>query len=882
MIKRIIYIVLYFFVIQTTFGRHIKGGWMYYEYLGQSPVDPSKARYNIVLKVYRDCSPPSQGQNDAVAPITVFKNNIPIVVTTLQAPQTRIYTLDKHSFSTCIQPIPSVCYVVLEYQTTVDLDTAGSGYTLSYQRCCRIDGIINVQPPSNVDGNTYTITIPGSVGNVDNYKNSSPQFAEKDTAVVCFNSPITLDYSAVDPDEDSLVYLLAPAIVGATAASPAPTQADPPPYVSISYQAPFSFADPFATGIKINSKTGIITGNSPSTTGEYVLAVIIKEYRKGVFIAETRKELHVLVNACSLVAAQLPLQQITCNGFDMTFENQSLSPAIHSYFWDFGVKSLANDTSILPQPTYSYPDTGVFTAKLIVNKGEECTDSATTEVRVFPGFFPDFSFSGACKGIPFQFTDNSTTKYGIVDSWRWNFGDLTSDADTSHIINPQYAYPDTGQKTVELIVSSSKGCVDTTYKKIIVYDKPILKLPFHDTLICSIDTLPLIALGTGTFTWTPNVNIKNANTSNPLVWPKDTVVYYVRLDDRGCINNDSIKVNVLDFITVDAGPDSIICRTDAIVLRPISDALSYQWSPNIALNNSSIKNPIAQPITPTITYYVTANLGKCQDRDSIVIRTVPYPQANAGNDTTVCFGESINLNGTIVGSSFSWSPATILSNPKSLNTKAFPKDTTFFILTATDTVGCPKPVNDTLIARVVPPVKVFAGNDTTVVIGQPLVFTANASSFVTQYQWSPITAILNPNILQAQAIYNVNTLPPNTDEITYTLRVSTPQGCAATDDITVKIFKVPPSLFVPNAFTPNGDGKNDVIRPIAVGMQRLNYFRVYNRYGQLIYETSEMGKGWDGRINGQLQNSSSFVYDVQAIDFNGKIVKASGTFTLIR
>src|SRR4029453_8540539 len=107
-----------------------------------------------------------------------------------------------------------------------------------------------------------------------------------------------------------------------------------------------------------------------------------------------------------------------------------------------------------------------------------------------------------------------------VTGWRWNFGDLTTLADTSLLQNPGWQYPGIGTKTVRLIVGNTKGCVDTVFHDVIVFDKPPITLPFRDTLICSIDTLQLMAQGTGNFSWTPNYNICNQNTATPSVYPK--------------------------------------------------------------------------------------------------------------------------------------------------------------------------------------------------------------------------------------------------------------------------------------------------------------------------------------------------------------------------
>jgi gliding motility-associated-like protein len=120
------------------------------------------------------------------------------------------------------------------------------------------------------------------------------------------------------------------------------------------------------------------------------------------------------------------------------------------------------------------------------------------------------------------------------------------------------------------------------------------------------------------------------------------------------------------------------------------------------------------------------------------------------------------------------------------------------------------------------------------------------------------------------------------ESITYLVRATNPIGCSAEDNITVRVFKTGPEIFVPSGFTPNGDGLNDIIRPILAGIKQLNYFRLYNRWGQLVFSTTQSGKGWDGRIGGKEQPTGNFVYVVQAIDYTGRIISKKGNVVLIR
>jgi gliding motility-associated-like protein len=534
------------------------------------------------------------------------------------------------------------------------------------------------------------------------------------------------------------------------------------------------------------------------------------------------------------------------------------------------VGSRSDDTSTSANPIFTFPDTGVYTVKLIVNKGQSCPDSSITQVRVFPGFYTGFTVEGACKDFPFKFTDTTTARYGTVSAWNWDFGDETSTLDHSTAQHPSWKYNTASTKNVRFIVESSKGCIDTVLKEIIVYDKPPITLPFSDTLICSVDTLQLQAAGLGLFSWAPNYNILNANTPNPLVYPKFTTDYEVTLNDRGCINKDTIRVRVVDFVTLKAKPDSTICLTDDVLLNAEGDGLRFRWTPAATLDDATKKRPIATP-TGNTTYTVIASIGKCNATDVVSIRTIPYPQSFAGPDTTICYDDTARLHGRMVGYTFNWAPGTTLLNANTLNPFAFPLRTTNYILSVYDTLGCPKPFRDTMRVFVLDQIFAFAGNDTAVVVGQPLQLTGRGSEFFT---WSPPLGLSRSNVSTPIATLSNNQ--------TYYLRASNEQGCFDIDTINIKVFKTQPDIFVPNAFTP-GSTYNNLFRPAATpGISKLDFFRVYNRWGQLVFSTNEIGRGWDGTLAGKRQNTGTYVWIVQGKDYTGRTVAKKGMMILIR
>jgi PKD repeat protein len=548
------------------------------------------------------------------------------------------------------------------------------------------------------------------------------------------------------------------------------------------------------------------------------------------------------------------------------------------YIWDYGDGS-KRDTVFnadgMVQHLYRSPND--YNIKLKVILAGQCFDSTTAVARVWPGFNPAFTFRGSCILNPVQFTDRTTAAFGRVSKWRWDFGDETTTSDNSTSKDPAWKYSSTGFKTVRLIVESDKGCIDTVEQSTIeIKDKPAIILAFKDTLICSNrpvqDTLQLNATGTGVFRWTPTTDMLGANTGKPLVFPDRTTVYKVELDENGCINTDSVKVRTLSVVTLNAGPDTTICLTDTIRLRPVSDGLKYTWSTHPAgspIDDPNAREPLVSP-TGNTTYTVLAEVGKCSRSDALNVRTIPYPVSNAGPDTTICFADTIRLHASIVGSSFSWAPTTTLNNPFSLNPIAWPNRTTTYVLTVRDVLGCPKPKRDSVTVNVLPEIHAFAGNDTTIVVGQPLKLQGSGAEFI---EWWPSNFLSTTRGASPVAMLN--------DHFTYYMRASTIDGCYADDTINIKVFKSKPDVFVPNAFIP-GNPQNNVLRPILAGISKLAYFQVYNRWGQLVFQTSEQNHGWDGRVAGKLQDPGTFVWVVKAEDFTGKWIVKKGTAVLIR
>ena len=262
------------------------------------------------------------------------------------------------------------------------------------------------------------------------------------------------------------------------------------------------------------------------------------------------------------------------------------------------------------------------------------------------------------------------------------------------------------------------------------------------------------------------------------------------------------------------------------------------------------------------------------DSDSIKIKTVSYPVPNAGPDQTICLGSSTSLQAS-GGSTYSWSPIAFLSSPSTAATNVLsPTISVDYTVSVTENMGCPKAVTDVVTVKVNRITADAGPRDTSVVRDQPLQLNGTGS---TNYSWIglPVTQWLS-----STTIANPVSMPQ--DDITYVLTATDNIGCFDTDTITVRFYKVNPDLYVPSAFSPNGDGTNDIIKPLALGLRSVDAFRIYNRWGQLLFSTSRIGAGWNGKLAAADQAAGTYVYYAEGTDYRNKKISRKGYVVLIR
>ncbi len=348
-------------------------------------------------------------------------------------------------------------------------------------------------------------------------------------------------------------------------------------------------------------------------------------------------------------------------------------------------------------------------------------------------------------------------------------------------------------------------------------------------------------------------------------------------DANGCVSPATATIALNDTMRLELGPDSSICFGSSITLIPQTNALTdtFKWTPKATLNFDTVKTPIAKP-NDTTKYYLTAKWGVCSRKDSITINVKHKPIANAGKDTTVCYktnatllGSASNLSGTV---NFAWSPPDSLTSPNTAVTGVRLDTTRQFTLTVTDNYGCNFSETDSVIVFMQPELVAFAGNDTNAIINREHQLMATGRNAV-DFVWSPITPLNNPFIANPLAILRGDTY--------FYVHITDAIGCTDDDTIFIKAYEGP-TYYLPNAFTPNGDARNDIFFPVPVGIRSTDYFRVFDRYGALMYQTREWMQGWDGKLKGKPAASGVYVWMIKGIDTNGSVVEMKGTVILIR
>lgn len=524
---------------------HLVGSDLTYRCLGPGPGNTT--RYEIQLSLYQDCltGAPQAISDDNPAYIGIYNavTHTPYLLDSIYSQPFQIVPLNFNN--NCVNNAPPTC---LRKETFVKVYNLPNNqpFRIVYQRCCRNSSVLNILNPGAV-GATYSCIIPAASGGGS--CNNSAVFRHTPPQIICINNPLIYDHSANDPDGDSLSYEFCQTYVGGTQndAKPIPP---PPPYQPVTYVAGFSSLNPMGGNplIQIDPKTGIITG-TPNISGRYVVTVCCNEWRDGAIINTVTREFQFVVTNCSkAVVANIPQYSdepntyiVECNSRTVNFEN--LSTGGFSYFWDFGVLNMESDTSVEFASTYTYPDTGTYIVKLIVNRGSTCPDSISRIVKIYPTFHADFDYTGKnCPDSPIEFTDASSGTSGSPITWLWTFGDGHFSGDQ----NPVHVFDTGGTYGVTLEARNGRGCKSTQTHDIYIED--FLPNAANDTIIVKGEYIHFNANGGGQYTWSPATHLDNPNIGNPTGFYPDTGRFTYVVDivsPSNCSGSDTFMVWVV-------------------------------------------------------------------------------------------------------------------------------------------------------------------------------------------------------------------------------------------------------------------------------------------------------------------------------------------------
>ena len=404
-------------------------------------------------------------------------------------------------------------------------------------------------------------------------------------------------------------------------------------------------------------------------------------------------------------------------------------------------------------------------------------------------------------------------------------------------------------------VKTTNACGGTFYDTVIVSPHP--PIPFDlgpDLSKCNGDSLT-ISLPTCflSYIWTPSYNNINitSNAQTVIVFPSTDTIYTVRAEKTpGCFAYDSIRIKVYTSPKINLGTDTSLCGSDSLTLNAGVGFNKYLWSTGSPAQQITVKSAGAYSVTATTTQ-------NCSSKDTLVILSVnSNPIVTLDHDSTLCSGTSRILNpGSF--SSYLWNTGNT-SQIISVNNVGV------YSVTVTDNNNC-KGSDTAKIVTILPSPSSFLPADTSVCSYGSVKLTSNIT--FPKYLWNtnantPAITITQPGV--------------------YWLDVKDVNNCPGRDSINVALKECMKGFYIPNAFTPNHDGKNDLFRPMLFGKVMLYEFTIYNQWGEVVFKSTDLSKGWDGNYKKLPQDTFVFVWTCK-YQFENEAVKLErGTVTLVR
>ena len=880
-----------FWSFSSLFAGHIVGGEIYYDYLGNS-------QYAITLVVYRDCESTTAFDDQAALGIFETANGNLHDVVNINYNSSTMEELPPILENPCNLIPTQLCIERAIYTTTVTLPDIAGGYTLAYQRCCRANGIDNLA--FNQQGMTLSTAIP-DVDDIGGH-NSSARFTDLPPITLCRNSAFFFDHGAVDPDGDQLVYSFCDPLSGATPDQPAPNTPDNPPYNPISWANGFSASYPVTSTtspFSIDPTTGYITGTA-TQLGTFIISICVSEYRNGVLVNTISRDFQYRVVTCESVSAEFPTlsnsSYQSCSGLSVNFDNTSVASSNTIYHWDFGITGTDADTSNAYEPSYSFPGPGTYQIVLTTNPGWPCEDQAVHDYTVFPPVVPTITPTTtntyACINMQDTYDFEVTGSYSTAANVLWNFGTGATPLTSVSNSPPNVALPANAAQWVVTVQVSENGCVGTDTQTITNQPDPIASIAPQNVFCQGLEySFTANSLNAATQTWDFGGNgvadLSNINSPSFVYSQSGTyTVELVATANQAC--NDTASA---DF-EVSLLPETFFERPDAQCLENNSFSFvaegaltlnpQYSWtfgaSASVSSSYSSQPSGISfdsaevHPVSLTIT----ENNCSVSYTDSVAVTQHILPDFGV-EATSGCPGHVAQVTAvteSIVPVYYLWDFGNGESSSQGTTNHAYDLPGVYAItVTAFTNQGC----YDSLTLTFPNAVTIYPNPDPSFTIEPQVMDIANAvCQIVGLYQEGNCTYFMSDGGQADGCDVEYNWQESGVQTIIH--YVTSPQGC--TSSTTGEVVISGHTFYAPTGFTPNDDGINDYWIPVMTGMTSFK-LEVFNRWGDLIYTTTDVNRPWAGQVKEGTYYVPNGVYNYrvtmkdlvfQAHEFTGSIL----------
>ncbi len=475
------------------------------------------------------------------------------------------------------------------------------------------------------------------------------------------------------------------------------------------------------------------------------------------------------------------------------------------------------------------------------------------------------------------------TSFG-ASSYSWFFGDPTTLNDSSNTQNPFYTYPDTGTYTVTLIAYSTfnSACADTTQGTVTLLPDYIIdftdSVTYCSAIVSFNDTSNSESGVTSGWIWNFGDNSPVVTIPDPIHTFPGPGTYTVTLQgtsSRGCKKTLTKIITIPPFLTVTASNGQVTCTGLCTGQSTVNTGtgispFTFQWN-----DPASQVTQTAINLCPGTYSVIVIDSAGCTDTTTATI-TSPAPLAVIATATDA-YCDGLCIGTASVSYSGGTNPVSIQWNDPLNQTTTTANGLCPGIYTAviTDVNGCTIfDSTEVIYSTYIPPLNALISDDT-VFVGETVTLAAVPSGNFT-YLWTPPEGLSSTTIANPFASPLVNT--------TYYVTITDPFGCSNTDSVKVAVKEVTceePEIFIPNAFSPNDDASNDIMLVRGNTIRELE-FRIFDRWGEMVFESNDPKKGWDGSYKGKLATPAVYVYYVEAVCFNNERFFKKGNITLIR